>query len=369
MADFNFTFICGADDFWVTREAKAVFEDASKDVADPEFGLEIVNGAAGNVSEVEDAVNRFASAVQTLSLFGDKKIVWFKDITFLADSVTGRAEGTITQVERLKDLLSTLDPSAVTVIMSASPIDRRRAFQKWCEKNSNYTLADSGKPAEQEAHLRELVQKEAQALGIEIPFNLVTILLGKLNGNARLAMIEVRKIATNIGETEKNVTEELLNELVPNFGEGDFFEPVEAFYSMNLEWTLESLRRYFFIAKDSRPLLTSLQNRNRLMIQMKALLMSGQLRQGPRGIDKSSLERAASMHTQAFAGENGKSAFNVFTQNPWYLGRLAAPLGKLSLKNLVDFQKEFLRGFRDILARPTEQQEVMREMMVRCLSR
>lgn len=369
MADFNFTFICGADDFWVNREAKAVFEDASKDVADPEFGLEIVNGAAGNVSEVEDAVNRFASAVQTLSLFGDKKIVWFKDITFLADSVTGRAEGTLTQVERLKDLLSSLDPTAVTVIMSASPIDRRRAFQKWCEKNANYTLADSGKPAEQEAHLRELVQKEAQAMGIEIPFNLVTILLGKLNGNARLAMIEVRKIATYIGETEKNVTEELLNELVPNFGEGDFFEPVEAFYSMNLEWTLDSLRRYFFIAKDSRPLLTSLQNRNRLMIQMKALLMSGQLRQGPRGIDKGSLERAAAMHTQAFAGENGKSAFNVFTQNPWYLGRLAAPLGKLSLKNLVDFQKEFLRGFRDILARPTEQQEVMREMMVRCLSR
>lgn len=369
MADKNFTFICGADDFWVTREAKAVFEDASKEIADPEFGLEVVNGAAGNVAEVEDAVNRFSSAVQTLSLFGDKKVVWFKDITFLADSVTGRAEGTLNQVERLKDLLTNLDTNTVTVLMSASPIDRRRAFQKWCEKNSNYTLADSGKPAEQEAHLRELIKKEADAYGIEIPFNLVTILIGKLNGNARLAMEEVRKLATYIGETEKNVTEELLNELVPNFGEGDFFEPVEAFYSMNLEWTLDAVRRYFFIAKDSRPLLTSLQNRNRLMIQMKALLMSGQLRQGPRGIDKGSLERAASMHTQAFAGESGKSAFNVFTQNPWYLGRLAAPLGKLSLKNLVDFQKEFLRGFRDILSRPTEQEDVMREMMVRCLSR
>ncbi|NET39925.1 MAG: DNA polymerase III subunit delta [Cyanothece sp. SIO1E1] len=369
MADYDFTFICGADDFWVTREAKAVFEEASKDIADPEFGLEIVNGAAGNVSEVEDAVNRFSSAVQTLSLFGDKKVVWFKDITFLADSVTGRAEGTLTQVERLKELLSSLDPNAVTVILSASPIDRRRAFQKWCEKHSNYTLADSGKPAEQEAHLRELIQKEAETYGIELPFNLVTILIGKLNGNARLAMEEVRKLATYIGETGETVTEGLLNDLVPNFGEGDFFEPVEAFYSLNLEWTLDALRRYFFIAKDSRPLLTSLQNRNRLMIQMKALLMSGQLRQGPRGIDKGGLERAASLHARAFAGETNKSAFNVFTQNPWYLGRLAAPLGKLSLKKLVDFQKEFLRGFRDILSRPTDQEEVMREMMVRCLSR
>ena len=369
MADAAFSFICGADDFWVTREAKALFEDASKDVADPEFGLEIVNGAAGNVSEVEDSVNRFASAVQTLSLFGDRKVVWFKDITFLADSVTGRADGTKNQVDRLKELLETLDPNSVTVILSASPVDRRRSFLKWCEKNSNYTLADSGKPADQEVHLRELIQKESEALGIEFPFNLVTILIGKLNGNARLAMEEIRKIATYIGETEKNITEELINELVPNFGEGDFFEPVEAFYSMNLEWTLDAVRKYFFIAKDSRPLLTSLQNRNRLMLQMKALLLSGQIRQGPRGVDKNSLDNAAAIHAKAFAGETGKSSFNVFTQNPWYLGRLAAPLGKLTLKNLVDFQKEFLRGFKEILSRPTEQEDVMREMMVRCLSR
>ena len=368
MPSASFSFICGADDFWVNRDAKAQFEDATKDVADPEFGQEIVNGAADNLAEVEVAMNRFSSAVQTLSLFGDKKVVWFKDITFLADSVTGRAEGTKSQVERLKELLGSLDPEAVSVIISASPVDRRRAFLKWCEKNSNYTLADSGKPAEQESHLRELVKKEAQAMGIDIPFNLVTILLGKLNVNARMAMEEVRKLATYIGETEKNVTEELLNELVPNFGEGDFFEPVEAFYSLKLEWTLDSLRRYFFIAKDSRPLLTSLQNRNRLMIQMKALLVSGQIQLGPRGLDKNSLDRAATIHARAYAGETGKSSFNVFSQNPWYLGRLAQPLSKLSLKVLVDFQKEFLRGFKDILSRPNEQQEVMREMMVRCLS-
>ena len=369
MPSASFSFICGADDFWVNRDAKAQFEDATKDVADPEFGKEIVNGAAGNLAEVEDAMNRFSSAVQTLSLFGDKKVVWFKDITFLADSVTGRGEGTKSQVERLKELLGTLDPEAVSVIISASPVDRRRAFLKWCEKNSNFTLADSGKPAEQEAHLRELVQKEAQSMGIDLPFNLVTILLGKLNDNARMAIEEVRKLAIYIGETGEIVTEELLNELVPNFGEGDFFEPVEAFYSLKLEWTLDSLRRYFFIAKDSRPLLTSLQNRNRLMIQMKALLLSGQIHMGSRGLDNNSLDRAASIHANAYADETGKSSFNIFSQNPWYLSRLAKPLEKLTLKNLVDFQKEFLRGFRDILSRPTEQQDVMREMMVRCLSR
>ncbi len=368
MASKNFTFVCGADDFWVNRQAGELYEDMAKEVTD-DFGKEIIIGAAGNASEVEQAINQFAAATQTLSLFGDKKVVWFKDISFMADTVTGRSDGTKIQLERLKDLLIAVDPEAVTVLVSVAPIDRRKSFFKWCEKNSNYHLADTGKSQDQEAHLRSLIDDESKKFGINIPFNLVSILLGKLNGNARLSVEEVRKLATYMGDETDTVTEELINDLVPNFGEGDFFEPVEAFYSGNLEWTLESLRRYFFIAGDSRPLLTSLQNRNRLMIQMKALMASGQIRLGPRGIDKSSLEHAAQTHSEAYAGENDKSSFNVFSQNPWYLGRLAEPLKRLKLKQLVDFQKEFLRGFRDILGRPTEQLEVMREMMIRCLNR
>ena len=365
----RFTFVCGTDDFWVTRRARGVYEDMSKDVEDQAFSCEVVLGSARNVAEVEKAVARFISATQTLSLFGDKKVIWFKDITFLADSVTGRAEGTLNQVESLKKLLESLDPEAVSVILSASPVDRRRSFPKWCEKNADYHLADPGKPADREAQLRDLIKRESETFGIDIPFEQVTILIGKLNGNARLAVEEVRKLATYLGDETDEITEEMLNELVPNFGEGDFFEPVEAFYALNLEWALDSLRRYFFIAKESRPLLTSLQNRNRLMIQLKVLLVSNQIQQGPRGISKASMERAAALHAEAYAGENGKSSFNVFSQNPWYLGRLAEPLGRLTLKELVDFQKEFMRGFKETLSRPNEQLEVMRELVVRCLSR
>ena len=369
MASPRFTFVCGEDDFWVARRAREIYQRLSKEALDPAFGCEIVVGSAGNVAEVEKAVNEFTIAVQSIPLFGDRKVVWFKDITFLADSVTGRSQGTLAQVTNMRGLLESLDPAAVAVILSASPVDRRRSFPRWCSKNADYHLADSGKPAEKEAHLRDLINRESKRFGINIPYSAVNILMGKLNGNARLAVEEVRKLATYLGDRPEEVTEELLSELVPNFGEGDFFEPVEAFFSLKLEWTLNALRRYFFNAKDARPLLTMLQNRNRLMIQLKVLLMSGQIQRGPRGIDKASMEQAAALHAEAYSGEEGKSSFNVFSQNPWYLSRLAEPLGRLTLKELVDFQKEFLRGFREILSRPNEQMEVMREMAVRCLSR
>ena len=353
----------------MSRMAREIYQEMSREVEDPSFGCEIVVGSAGNVSEVEKAVNQFTTAVQSIPLFGDRKVVWFKDITFLADSVTGRSQGTLAQVQHMQDMLKSLNPATVAVILSASPVDRRRSFPRWCAKNADYHLADSGKPAEKEAHLRELIGRESKRFGIDIPYPAVNILMGKLNGNARLAVEEVRKLATYLGDEPLAVTEALLNELVPNFGEGDFFEPVEAFYSLKLEWTLDALRRYFFNTKEARPLLTMLQNRNRLMIQLKVLLMSGQIQRGPRGIDKASMEQAAALHAEAYAGEKGKSSFNVFSQNPWYLSRLAEPLGRLTLKELVDFQKEFLRGFKEILGRPNEHLEVMREMAVRCLSR
>jgi len=369
MPEPKFTFICGADDFMVSRKAKAMYEELGKDIEDDGFNKEVIIGAAGNVAEVEEAMNQFAAAVQTLSLFGDRKVVWFKDITFLADSKTGKAEGTKFQVERLKELLGTIDTASVTVLLSASPVDRRRAFVKWCEKTGDSHLVDSGKGSDQVAYLRELIGAEAEKCKLRIPVQMVHFLVEKLSGNARLAVEEVRKLATYIGDSGEPVTEELINQLVPDFGESDFFEPVEAFYSLKLEWTLDALKRYFFTNKDARPLISSLQGRNRLLIQLKVLMMSGSIQVGPRGIDKGALERAKSTHASAFAGDDTKSNFNVFSQNPWYLGRLAAPIAKISLKELVDFQKNFLGAFQGIIERPNEQLEVMRETCIRCLSR
>jgi len=365
MPEPKFTFICGADDFMVSRKAKALYEEMSEGLEDDGFSKEVIIGAAGNVAEVEEAMNQFAAAVQTLSLFGGSKVVWFKDISFLADSKTGKADGTLKQVERLKELLAAVDVASVTVLLSASPVDRRRAFVKWCEKNGDYHLADSGKSGDQVAYLREIIGAEAEKYQLRIPVQMVHFLIEKLSGNARLAVEEIRKLATYIADTGEPITEELINELVPDFGESDFFEPVEAFYSLKLEWTLDALRRYFFNNKDARPLISSLQGRNRLLIQLKVLMMGGDVR----SVDKASLERAKSTHASAFAGYDAKSNFNIFSQNPWYLKRLAEPIGKLNLKQLVDFQKHFLGAFQGIIERPNEQLEVMRETCIRCLSR
>ena len=49
-----------------------------------EFSREEVNGFAANVSEVESAVNRFRDAVNTVPMFGGKRLVWLKDVNLEA---------------------------------------------------------------------------------------------------------------------------------------------------------------------------------------------------------------------------------------------------------------------------------------------
>jgi len=360
-----FVFLCGPDDFLVNRLGQERFTALAAGVAD-EFSREVLNGFAGNVAEVEAAVARLREALQTLSLFGGRRVVWLKDVNFLADSVTGRAEGTLRQVEEMQALLGAVNPDEVAVIVTAAPVDRRRSFIKWCEATADYRfVGDEGK--EGAAALGPVAVAEAEAQGVTLAPDALELLLARVGPNARLLVEEVRKLASYAGAGAA-VTEEHVAELTPNFAEGDFFETAEAFGRGDLRWTLAALHRHFFAGGDARPVLTALQNRNRLLLQLRVLLDAGELRLGPRGLDRAEFERAAAAHAPAFAGAAEKSSFNLFSQNLWYLGKLAGNAPPPSARRLIDNQQEFITAFEELVRRPGEPEEVLRETVVRCLA-
>ena len=357
----NFSFICGQDDFLVGRMGKKRFDDLAGETTD-EFSREIVNGFALNVDEVESAVNRFRESVQTVPMFGGRRVIWLKDVNFLADTVTGKAETTLKAVEDLQQVLESVDPGETAVLITAAPVDRRRSFPKWCEKNADFALADGGGDTN---GLAAVVQAEARSAGVSFGPGALELLLAKVGANTRLLVEEVHKLAAHAEGTV--IDEAGVAELTPNAAQGEFFETAEAFFSGDLKWTLEALRRHFFAGGDARPVLASLQNRNRILIQLRALADAGEARVGPRGVD--GLPRAAEVHGARFGEALAeKSAYNIFTQNPWYLGKLAGPGPLPSLRRLIDNQRAFIDAFEEIIRRSNAQEEVLRDMAVRCLA-
>lgn len=357
----RFTFVCGDDDFLVTDYGRKRFNELTDGLMD-DLSKEIVDGNAGKAEEAVQAISNFIAAAQTLSLFGEKKTVWLKDISFLADNRTASAEDTLEALERLQTFLESVDPESVHLLLTASPVDKRRKFFKWLSKNSDFKEIKGGNAKD----LGLYIQKELRPLGAEISTDALNFLIEKTSGNTRLAITEALKLATYIGpEGGGRIEEDDVREMVPDPVDGDFFETTDVFFTGDLQGTLDALGRYFFINKEARPLLASLQSRNRLLIQLRTLTSSGEVSVGYRGLD--GLDRAAEKYLVHYGGSKEKNPLNIFSQNAWYLGKVAQSAKGLSLKKLVDFQLTFVEAFQELVSRPREQEEVMRAMAIRCL--
>ena len=361
MSTLTCTFIAGDDEFLVTRSGKEAFTKLCQGKGEA-CTPEIIDAQAQNVSEVETAIQRFNESVQTLSLFGDTKVVWLKNLNCISDSQTGRAEGAKKQTGWLLEILESVDYQSTTILITAFPVDRRRKEYKALQAFGNSTFLESGSAGKD-----ALVHATCRDLEVTLTRDAQELLLAKTGGQARLMVQELTKLRTYLGKPGP-IDDSLVLELVPDAGESDFFEVAEAFYKKNLHLSLDALKRHFFNHKEARPLLSTLQGRNRLMIQLRALLDAGEIRLGARGIDKTSFESAKRTYAVHYAEDDHKTNTNVFTQNTWYLGKLAEQAKCFPLKKLVSFQRAFACAFEEILKRPQEQEAVMRELAIRCLS-
>lgn len=354
-------FIAGDDEFLVTRSGKELFAKISAEKGES-CTPELIDAQAHNVSEVETAIQRFNESVQTRSLFGDSKVIWLKNVNFISDNATGKTEGAKQQLAWLLEILSSLDPKATTVLITAFPVDRRRKEYKALQTLSESTFLESDGPGRD-----VLIDTLCKDLELTLARDAKELLVAKTGGQARLLEQELNKLRTYLG-TPGRIDASLILEHVPDASESDFFEVAEAFYKKDLRLSLDALKRHFFNNKEARPLLATLQGRNRLMIQLRALLDAGTLRLSARGIDKNSFEAAQKAYATHFGGDDHKTNTHVFTQNLWYLGKLAEQAQQFPLRTLITFQGEFARAFEYILARPQEQEAVMRELAIRCLS-
>lgn len=358
-------FISADDDFLAANRAKEIFQIQCREVSD-ETSAEIIDASVNKASDAVEVCKKVVAGAATLSLFGGKKVVWARNANFINDGAVGKSKAVHEAVSDMAEALGRLDPSAVAVIINASPVTRTSSSYKKLasiSESEDFSTKKGGKDA---AQCIALVKQTAKSLGAELERGAAEALCAVVANNSRMAVQETQKLAT-YANGERPITEEDVADMVPIFGESDFFGITEAFYSGNLRLALSKLRRYFFADKtvSARPVITALQKQNSLLIQLRSLMDAKVLPKSPR-LPEGSLENANRLFGKYFEDSQKTSPFNLFTKNSWMVNvKLANIASKHSLKTLMDIQTDLVKTFENLISNSGADEDVLKEFFIR----
>src|SRR5205085_986787 len=127
--------VIGSDEAEVKRVAAELATNLTPAGAG-DFGLEIIDGAADHAEQAAARIRSTIEALQTLPFFGSTKVVWLKNANFLGDDQKARSVTVQSTLEELSELINRALGPEVTFLISATEVDKRRAFYRTLVKRA-----------------------------------------------------------------------------------------------------------------------------------------------------------------------------------------------------------------------------------------
>ncbi|VVM07952.1 hypothetical protein MAMC_01906 [Methylacidimicrobium cyclopophantes] len=118
-------FFGGEDEYEAKRFAR-LFLEREELREDPSF--ESISGDAQSAAEAVAQIDRLREALQSGSLFGSRKVVFWKEVHCLGAKGVGREQGVSEALESLLEVLCGLRPEEVILVIQAGAVDERRHF-------------------------------------------------------------------------------------------------------------------------------------------------------------------------------------------------------------------------------------------------
>src|SRR5881396_28245 len=242
-ASANIYAVLGSDEAEVKRVAAELASNLTPAGAG-DFGLEVIDGAADNVDQAGARIRSAIEALQTLPFFGSTKLVWLKNANFLGDDQKARSAAVQSALEELSELLDRSIGSEITFLISATEVDKRRAFYKTltkCAEVRVFDRLDSGRAGwEEEATV--IVQQRAKKRKLQFDADALDLFVLLTGGDTRQIDNELEKLDTFLGK-DRLVSVDLVRELVPLSRAGVIFELSTALATRDLELALTLVRR------------------------------------------------------------------------------------------------------------------------------
>lgn len=239
----NIHAVIGSDEAEVKRAAAELAQKlAPEDAGD--FGLEVIDGAADNTEQAAARIRSAIEALQTLPFFGSTKLVWLKNVNFLGDDSKARSAAVQAALEELSTLIDNDFGPGVTLLISATEVDKRRSFYKLlikCAELQVFDRLDSGRAGWEEA-ATEIVRRHAKKRKLEFNDDALDLFVLLTGGDTRQIDNELEKIDTFLGK-DRAVRVGLVRELVPLSRAGVIFELSNALAERDLQLALTLVRR------------------------------------------------------------------------------------------------------------------------------
>ena len=235
--------VVGSDELEVKRVAAELAAELTPPEAG-EFGLEVIDGCADNAEQAATRIRSAIEALQTIPFFGGAKLVWLKNVNFLADSIMGRAATVQEALEEFDDVLTAGLGDNVQLLISATEVDKRRSFYKSLAKRAEIQIFDrlDSTRSGWEEEATEIVRKHAAKRKLQFEEDALQLFVLLTGGDTRQIENELEKLDV-FRAPERTVQVDHVRELVPLSRSGVIFELGNALAERDLERALKLVRR------------------------------------------------------------------------------------------------------------------------------
>lgn len=350
MKSSSLYFITGSDEHQVKQRAKELCETLSPP---NDWSLEILDGWVDAVEATLEVLGKTLEALQTPSLFGDKKLVWLKNATFLCDLPLQRSEAVQNAVLGLNELLEKGFLPGITFLLSAPKPDKRRTAYKQLEKlgvTENFDLPTTNKRnwENQGAHFLETL---FQSWNKRIEPQAADYIVQLCGADTRLLQNEAEKVYLYAAH-EPTITLQHAEQIVSPSSEESLWAWCDAVIENRFDRAIALLRQLQFQEENPMGLLINLSHHIRLVVQCRILL------------DKKWL-----MTSSGFTAKWKPEAETVFTRNqedklptPFRIARVTNQASKQSLPHWLHYLESIFKTylhFFDSVTEPYQKLELL----------
>lgn len=360
----NFVVVAGTDDLRVKETALRLSREmAPADGGD--FGTDIVDGVAENAEHCGQVVRATLEALQTMPFFGGAKLVWLKNVNFLADTQLGKTNAAIEGIEAILDYVEKL-PSDVKFLMSIGAVDKRRTGWKRLQKLADLRTHDKPDTTKTgwEDEVMPLVERRAREMGISFEGEALAALVQLAGEDTRQLDSELEKLCLYLGE-RKRVTVADVHLMVPLNRAGVIFEVGNAIGRRDLRRALELVRTLVFQGQSAIAILLAA-----IVPKVRNLLLANDIVHRhpklPRGSYQSfvgSLDRLPAAETAHLPQKKDGSGINGY---PIFLALAEAQ--KFTNEELRTALKNCLESNLKLVTSSVEPQLVLERLLISMLS-